>query len=108
MTALSWKQEAAQRRDARNAKAPEPDPLKPKPAKKDTRRWCRGKEGVEHKTECRDYDAVKGDLIVGTTVIGGRKGWKILVCTVCGKELKRYYPFGKEKKNPPDWVTNAG
>lgn len=96
-----WKQGAAKRRDERNSRGPVRQ--KPGPAKKDTKRWCRGKVGVEHKTECRVYRDVKnayagkgGDFL---------KGWRVLVCTECGKELATHYPFGAAKKDPPAWVT---
>lgn len=101
MTASSWKKQHADRRDERATKAPDA-PTK-KNAKKDTKRWCRGKEGVEHKARCRNYDDVKGPLRVSTTIVS-HHGWKLLVCDVCGKELDFYYPFGRAKKNPPDWV----
>lgn len=94
-----WKRGAAKRRDERNARGPVRQ--RPAPAKKDTKRWCRGKVGAEHKPECRVYRDVKmayaglkGDFL---------KGWRVLVCTECGKELATYYPFGKSE--PPAWVT---
>jgi hypothetical protein len=36
------------------------------------------------------------------------KRWKLLICTVCGKELDYYYPWHEniEKYPPPPWVTD--
>ena len=36
------------------------------------------------------------------------KRWKLLICTVCGKELDYYYPWREniEKYPPPPWVTD--
>lgn len=95
-----WKQGAAKRRDERNVRSP--DRQRPPPSKKDTRRWCRGKVGVEHKTVCKDYREVKG---LGTAIPGFAKDWRLLVCTECGKELATHYAFGASKKDPPAWVT---
>ena len=93
-----WKEEAAQRRDARNIKSPEA--AKPVPAKKDKKRWCRGKVGVEHQPVCRNYVDIKGAADYA-------KAWKLLVCTECGKELDRYMPFFRfgKAKEPPAWVV---
>ncbi len=69
-----------------------------------TRRWCKGKVGVEHKPKCVDYQAVK--RWAGAHV--ALKDWKLLICTVCGKELDTWSPaptnwgFTWDKK--PDWV----
>ena len=63
-----------------------------------TRKWCKGKVGVEHTPKCFDYQAIK-------RWCGGRvrlDGWKILVCTTCGKELETYFPRRGDK---PDWVV---
>lgn len=96
-----WKQQAATRRDARNVRSPD-EVGKPGAAKKDKKRWCRGKAGIEHKGVCRDYREVKG---LGVSIPGFAKKWRLLVCTECGKELATYYAFGKSKKDPPAWVT---
>lgn len=97
----SWRESANQRRDARHTKSPDEVGKRPA-AKKDTKKWCRGKVGVEHKPKCVDYRETKNNYAgMGP---GFSKGWKLLVCEACGKELDHYYPFGKAKKNPPDWV----
>lgn len=67
---------------------------------KNRKRWCRGKVGVEHTPECRDYQDVK-NWRAGTML----NGWKLLVCTACGKELDTYMPpmFGVGRPIP-DWA----
>jgi hypothetical protein len=88
-----WKKSAVDRRDARNTKSPEV-PVRNK-SKKNTRIWCKGKIGEKHVTKCVDY--------VGTKKTSKyAKNWRILVCTVCGKELETY--FGT--RNKPEWVKN--
>lgn len=108
MTDWNWKQEATKRRDERNAK--DPVRRKPVPGKKDKKRWCRGKVGVEHKPVCRDYNEAKLTRYINVAgiEIPLHKGWKLLVCTECGKELAHYYPMGAFKRNPPEWVKEAG
>jgi hypothetical protein len=99
-----WNERAVKRRDARHTKGPD-DKIKPTPAKKNTKKWCRGKVGIEHKPVCRDYSEVKR---TGLEMFGRKvnlyKGWKLLVCAACGKELATYYPFGSDKRNPPEWA----
>jgi len=120
-----WKQGAAKRRDARNAKAPETDRISnPKISrkKKDTKKWCRGKEGTEHNLKCVDYRDTKlaARDINGTNMTNLYAGWKLLVCTECGKEVDHYYPMRfrtvdnngvvvpypeSSRNKKPDWVT---
>jgi hypothetical protein len=91
---------SANRRDVRNAK----DVVRQQSgSSRDTKRWCRGKAGVEHKPKCVDYRATK--LSRAGYPESFLKGWKLLICTECGKELKTYFPFGKG--NPPSWVTES-
>ena len=72
-------------------------------ASKDRRKWCGGKPGREHAPKCVDYQETKrwrggGDWL---------KGWKILMCTTCGKELDTYFPTRWGKSKPvPAWVTS--
>lgn len=100
-----WKDGANKRRDERHTKNPdEPEKGTPKlPKKKDTKRWCKGKVGVEHQLKCYSYDELKNK---NSSLAGSfGKDWKILACTVCGKEIDRWYPFGSRKNNAkPDWV----
>lgn len=78
------------RRDARHTKAE----VRPQGgSKKDTKKWCRGVVGREHKLECKDHHTLKG--------------WKNLECTACGKVLDywtgdRWARFWNSPK--PDWV----
>jgi len=94
----SWQQSNITRRDARHTKTPD-EPVKVSAARKDTKRWCGGKMGRKHKPKCMDYASTKGDS-------WARQGWKILACTVCGKEIDRWcpVPWYSERRNKPDWV----
>lgn len=99
-----WDKKSADRRDTRNDKST-PEVGKSKPGKKNTKKWCRGKEGVEHKLKCVDYNSVKSTYVGLNT--GLAKGWKLLICETCGKELERYFPMsflGRKPKTPPEWV----
>jgi hypothetical protein len=58
----------------------------PIPAKKNTRRWCKGKVGREHQTEWR------WRYYLGSPAVS-RKGCYRLICSVCGKVLD--YRFTK-------------
>ncbi len=102
-----WKQEAAVRRAIRAVKDPKVDGApRAKPAKKDTRRWCRGKPGVEHMLKCMDFHRDKGMNARPEPDESISAGWKVLSCTVCGKELERWFPMFKgERKSPPAWVV---
>ena len=54
-----------------------PEPLGHVKSKKDTRRWCKGKKGVEHALQRRFYYSWGGK----------RTSWIRTHCTVCQKEL---------------------
>jgi hypothetical protein len=105
MKTRNWQESSNARRESRQSK-PVAEVPRPAPAKKDTKRWCGGKVGREHKPECFDYGQLKSPERVGLTgVTGLYKGWKVLACTVCGKELKHHMPFGRERRtNPPEWA----
>jgi hypothetical protein len=100
-----WKQGAAKRRDDRNTKSPEI--AKPVRGKKDRKRWCRGKVGVEHKPKCVPYvETKKYDAWRGDQASSYLDKWRILVCTECGKELAAHMPFRVTPDRPvPTWVT---
>ena len=106
MTAESRKKSAADRRDARNAK---PDDVPRVRGKRNTKKWCRGKPGVEHKLVCRDYNEVKRTM-VGTPLEGKvYKNWRVLMCAECGKEIDYYMPLdieGIKAKSKPPWVVD--
>jgi hypothetical protein len=77
--------------------------------KKDRKRWCGGHVGRGHKPVCMDYATTKfaGGRLGGPTYY---QGWKILVCTECGKELDHYYPWHvsqteRSRYPKPAWVT---
>ena len=86
--------------------------------RKNRKKWCRGKEGVEHQPVCTDYNTVKRHCTPDGWK-GGElgKGWRLLVCSVCGRELDYYYPMEwnilskdgtlthREPDPPPAWVT---
>jgi hypothetical protein len=94
MTSYSnWKEGSVKRRDARHTKSSD-EHRTTVPNKRNTKKWCKGKVGVEHKPKCMKYSEVKRSGKLFDT-------WRILVCTVCGKELGTYY---NTKKNKPDWV----
>jgi hypothetical protein len=87
-----WKVGAAERRDERAARV-EPRERK-KAAKKDTRTWCKGVEGREHKHAVSTYAEAKG--------AHWGADWLVLYCTECGRELQSYCPrWDKEK---PAWA----
>lgn len=97
-----WKEGAIVRRDERQTKIP--DIRKPSGSNKDTKKWCRGRVGRDHKLVCADYNTFKG-----TTYF---KGWKVLVCESCRKQLDYYFPspFSPTPEPPPSWakVDEAG
>lgn len=97
MSAKTWKQGAAERRDERHTKAPEvADGASLRGGrKKDTKRWCKGKVGREHQPKCTPH-------LPG---LGIFDGWFDLACSVCGKVLDRHWPLGRrERADRPDWV----
>lgn len=110
-----WKIGAAKRRDARATKISDESKAgsNKKDSKKDTKKWCRGKVGVEHVLKCFKYSELKltGSDFRGTCF----SKWRILACVECGKELKCYIPRLKfsetgeslSENNPsvPSWVT---
>lgn len=101
MSSDYYKQGAASRRDARNAKDPEPETgsVKLPSSKKDKKHFCKGKKDVPHKPVCRKYNDVKNM----STMSKYYENARILVCEACGKDLATYYPRWEKEK--PDWVT---
>jgi len=90
-----WKESAIRRRDIRHTAVPDA-PVRTH-AKKDTRRWCKGKEGREHTAKC---------FALGTR--GGRPRFE-LICTTCGRRLNYWSssPWvnaGPKGRAKPDWV----
>lgn len=106
------------------AKADAPDAPGPPRARKDRRRWCRGKPGVEHKpvyriskhamymraafprtrTSCgwierRKWEWHMGERVWEPTGTWGYECQHERACTECGKILNHYLPA----KECPDW-----
>jgi hypothetical protein len=73
---------------------------------KKTKRWCRGKVGVEHKPVVSNYAAL-GKL----AWLPGAERWLVLYCSACGKELDSYTPPHEDrptfisKRRPPPWAS---
>lgn len=78
-----WKERAIKRRDFRSDHGSGPEVPKT-PRKKNKRKWCKGKEGIEHKVIKRPWTKY------GTRVGWGGKVFMEEVCEVCGKQLKLY------------------
>lgn len=100
-----WKEGANKRRDARHTKTDDEPKrsLKPAKTKKDTKRWCRGKIGIEHDAVCLTYDEAKSVNDNSGFFHKYMAQYRYLVCKNCGKELATYYGASNQKK--PDWVT---
>lgn len=102
----SWRGRAIDRRNVRQEKI---EPIRPQGgSKKNTKRWCRGVEGREHKPHCIDWADVKNSpykSLHSRAVTGS----KVLICTVCEKQLAFYWvsPWLKEKPPAPAWVTGG-
>ena len=95
-----WKERANKRRDERHTKTPEMH--HPSPAKKDTKKWCKGKVGREHTLKVLDGKD-KGSYVQregGSKKFVIMEKWRYLICTTCGKELDVYYGHGEK----PDWL----
>jgi hypothetical protein len=86
-----WRERANRRRDERHTAIPDDAP-RSKPGNKNTKKWCKGKVGREHKPICIDHNSIKD--------------WKILACTECGKHLDYYWPcrWWGEPHPAPAWV----
>ncbi len=98
-----YTQSGLDRRDERATKGPDDElsPGKLPAKKKDTKKWCKGKVGREHTLVCHKYNEVKAR--------NGRAShnsatntWRVLSCSVCGRELAMYY--GGKAKDKPEWV----
>jgi hypothetical protein len=96
-----WDRDAARRRDVRRSKAPSDTP-RPR-SSKDTKRWCRGKEGVEHQAKCVSYLESKNEPPPQPGSLDVRARWRTLLCAVCGRHLAYFWPF-TTKEEPPAWV----
>lgn len=73
----------------------EPSEMAKHQSKKDTKKWCKGKVGVEHKPKCMVFSEMLDNS-------------RALVCTECGKRLAVYLPIPwitSEEDTKPDWVN---
>lgn len=87
-----WRERANRRRDERHTIG---DIRPPASTKKNTKKWCKGKVGREHKPQCRSDPRYPAS-------------WRHLVCTECGKQLDWYYPstFERKREPKPAWVVD--
>lgn len=99
-----WKERSINRRDTRQTKVPDIRP--PSGSKKNTKRWCRGKFGVEHRPICVSYSEFKN-----IPATDWSKDWKLLICSECKKTLDYWWPMESLRlgiprydATPPDWV----
>lgn len=82
--AISWKVGSAIARDTRATKDPGTQVAKHS-SKKDTRKWCRGKIGREHKPRwVSDHNKHYSSA-------------SIYECSVCKKHIEYCWPWGKSK-----------
>lgn len=92
MPAKSYKEQNAERRDNKHIRSEDLDEDDIHvPSKKDTKTWCKGKIGKNHKEKV--FSEMKPD---------GSLKKKELRCESCGKILETYYPFLIEK---PEWAS---
>ena len=99
----SWKEGAVARRDARHTSVPDAPRTRSIPNRRDTKRWCKGKIGVEHVLAIKSYRDLKGDDSPQVF-----SGWLVRYCSVCGKETDLYmppWPSTRKQKPAPGWVT---
>lgn len=80
-----------------------PDNVRPQRGRKDTRRWCKGKEGVEHTLETVVHHTSLRTKPCSTLDWALDKDrWfchHAIQCTTCGKYLKQWLP----RDLCPDW-----
>src|SRR5271165_5583339 len=80
-----WKESANKRKDKRHTKDSDEHKTTTQSNKRNTKKWCKGKVGVEHKLECRNYNEVKN------TDRPYLDSWRVLMCSVCGKEMGLWF-----------------
>ena len=100
----SWQQGTAARKVVRQVRASDAHGTRNIPNGRKTRRFCRGKEGLEHKPAVTTYGATK----MARWGVASFDRWLLQYCTVCGKELASYSPPaaapGRVVPPPPEWV----
>lgn len=94
-----WRERANRRRDERHTALPCIRP--PSSSKRDTKKWCRGKVGAEHRPICVGYNALKN--------VTYAPDWKVLLCTECGKHLNYWMPcpWSETKEPTPSWASGT-
>jgi hypothetical protein len=102
----SWRHGSTARRDERQAPRPETAHAKGG-SSRNTKRWCRGKVGVEHALVVRKKAAL------GKSYYGWSK-CIVRYCSRCGKELDYYWPPSdswpkemRDKRPAPDWIKEC-
>jgi hypothetical protein len=98
----SWREGSAARRVERQAPAAKDVPKTR--GTRDTKRWCRGRLGVEHRAVVKTRSELGKDTWSRDHLKPLRRQWLIRFCTVCGKEIDHYYPFGTMIDRPPPWA----
>jgi hypothetical protein len=91
-----WRLNAIKRHDERHTKAPEREPPKPVPAKKDTRRWCKGIQGRPHVLVWKRRPAKMVTRSDGSVLTYAAK-WLDYTCTICGKQLDYWWPSKRDR-----------
>jgi hypothetical protein len=89
--------DASKRRDIRRDK-PLDEPVKVPAKSKNTKRWCKGKVGVEHKPRCVKSKSGSNNPENYSF------HWRDLVCIQCGKVLDCYWPIRWRESSKPTWV----
>ncbi len=105
----TWREGAAARKDARHTTPDDAPKTRGVPNKRNTKRWCKGKVGVEHKPAVKTYRELKNWQGIGDGQWGSNifQGWLVRYCTECGKEIDHFYPqpSGHPVPKPtPEWA----
>ena len=98
----SWRERANVRRSERQTAVPD-DHKTRGVSKRDTKRWCKGKVGVEHKLVVKPRSEIAGKAHY--QILTTSEKWLIRYCESCGKEVAWWYPMGGMKREPPAWVV---
>lgn len=92
-----WGSPGSRSAEVRDAARADPDPSRRAPGKKDKRRWCRGKPGVEHRR-----------AVVLHSPYGHKCGWLNTGHWVdTGSPLPRGVPVPRRWKRSREWVVTG-
>lgn len=97
----SWHASGVINRDKRHDKSFDGATGKPK-KKKDTKRWCKGKEGRVHELEWREMKWSASTR----SVLKKRSYTMEIVCTKCGRSVFADFGFAIGSGWPERWVKN--